>query len=57
MDEKFPKKLVQMNPKEKCLFIVTIWIKQPIWGACIQAFAIAMAELVGVDAVERGGVP
>ena len=21
-----------MNPKEKCLLIVTIWIKQPIWG-------------------------
>ena len=26
-------------------------------GECIQAFAIAMAELVGVDEVERGGVP
>ena len=26
-------------------------------GECIQAFAIAMAELVGVDEVERTGVP
>ena len=26
-------------------------------GECIQAFAIAMAELVGVDEVERGGEP
>ena len=26
------RKLVQMNPKEKYLWIVTIWIKQPIWG-------------------------
>ena len=26
-------------------------------GECIQAFAIAMAELVGVDEVERAGVP
>ena len=27
------RKLVQMNPKEKCLWtIVNIWMKQPIWG-------------------------
>ena len=26
-------------------------------GECIQAFAIAMADLVGVDEVERVGVP
>ena len=26
-------------------------------GECIQTFAIAMAELVGVDEVERAGVP
>ena len=26
-------------------------------GECIQAFVIAMAELVGVDEVERAGVP
>ena len=26
-------------------------------GELIQAFAIAMAELVGVDEVERAGVP
>ena len=31
--KKSPRKLVQMNPKEKCLWtIVTIWMKQPIWG-------------------------
>ena len=26
-------------------------------GECIQAFAIAMAELMGGDEVERAGVP
>ena len=26
-------------------------------GECVQAFAIAMAELMGVDEVERAGVP
>jgi hypothetical protein len=26
-------------------------------GQCVQAFAIAMAELVDIDEVERGGVP
>jgi hypothetical protein len=26
-------------------------------GQCIQAFAVAMGELVDVDEVERGGVP
>jgi hypothetical protein len=35
------------------------WAKVPAedLGQCIQAFAIAMVELLDVDEVERGGVP